>query len=270
MTEAGRPQNFLAQIVEGDLAAGKNGGRVVTRFPPEPNGYLHIGHAKSICLNFGVAQEFGGACNLRFDDTNPVKEDVEYVDSIMESVHWLGFDWQDRLYYASDYFAQIYDGGVRASSILTIVRYARNQQTYYRRYATAGFDPNDLGLTVALAIPLALYLGLRGSGIIRWASRAVVVLAIEAVLLSASRTALIVCFAAFGLALWTWRESDLSQKISCLMLFSLLHNPCSTTVYTIYKETGSAKWTALSVAIPLAMGFAVTFLVAAVWRWAGG
>ena len=80
-----------------------------TRFPPEPNGYLHIGHAKSICLNFGLAQEFGGMCNLRFDDTNPVKEDVEYVDSIMEDVRWLGFDWDDRLYYASDYFEQLYE-----------------------------------------------------------------------------------------------------------------------------------------------------------------
>jgi glutaminyl-tRNA synthetase len=106
--DAASPLDFIRQIVADDLRSGKHE-TVRTRFPPEPNGYLHIGHAKSICLNFGVALEFGGACNLRFDDTNPVKEDVEYVDSIMDSVHWLGFDWQDRLYYASDYFHQIYD-----------------------------------------------------------------------------------------------------------------------------------------------------------------
>jgi len=88
---------------------GKNGGKVITRFPPEPNGYLHIGHAKSICLNFGLAAEFGGHCNLRFDDTNPSKEEQEYVDSIMEDVRWLGFDWGDRLYYASDYFERLYE-----------------------------------------------------------------------------------------------------------------------------------------------------------------
>src|SRR3972149_2826145 len=93
-------RNFVQQIIDADKAAGRNGGRVHTRFPPEPNGYLHIGHAKAICLDFGVAQEFGGLCNLRFDDTNPEKEEVEYVDAIMEDVHWLGFDWGDRLYYA--------------------------------------------------------------------------------------------------------------------------------------------------------------------------
>ena len=101
-------QDFIREIVAADVAAGKNGGRVVTRFPPEPNGYLHIGHAKAICLDFGVAQEFGGHCNLRFDDTNPVKEDVEYVDSIKQDVEWLGFHWQDREYYASDYYEQLY------------------------------------------------------------------------------------------------------------------------------------------------------------------
>ena len=101
--------DFIREIVAEDVRAGKHGGRVATRFPPEPNGYLHIGHAKSICLNFGVAQEFGGTCNLRFDDTNPAKEDVEYVDSIIDSVHWLGFDWDDRLYHASDYFDTIYE-----------------------------------------------------------------------------------------------------------------------------------------------------------------
>jgi glutaminyl-tRNA synthetase len=103
-----RPLDFIRSIVTDDLKTGKHGGRVHTRFPPEPNGYLHIGHAKSICLNFGVAQEFGGKCNLRFDDTNPAKEDVEYVDAIREDVRWLGFSWDDREYYASDYFERLY------------------------------------------------------------------------------------------------------------------------------------------------------------------
>ena len=100
--------HFIQAIIEKDLADGKNGGRLATRFPPEPNGYLHIGHAKSICLNFGMAAIHKGTCNLRFDDTNPTKEDVEYVDAIMEDVRWLGFDWDDRLYYASDYFEKLY------------------------------------------------------------------------------------------------------------------------------------------------------------------
>ena len=106
--EPARPQDFIRDIVASDLKEGRHGRRVNTRFPPEPNGYLHIGHAKSICLNFGVAEEFGGQCNLRFDDTNPTKEDVEYVDSIQEDVRWLGFEWGDRMYYASDYFEQMY------------------------------------------------------------------------------------------------------------------------------------------------------------------
>ncbi len=101
-------RDFIRQIVADDIAAGAHDGRVQTRFPPEPNGYLHIGHAKSICLNFGVAREFGGQCNLRFDDTNPAKEDVEYVDSIQEDIQWLGFDW-DELRFASDYFEQLYE-----------------------------------------------------------------------------------------------------------------------------------------------------------------
>ena len=105
--------DFIRAIVDEDTKSGKNDGRVSTRFPPEPNGYLHIGHAKSICLNFGVAHEFNGTCNLRFDDTNPVKEDVEYVDSIQEDVRWLGFDWDERLYYASDYFEKIYECAVK-------------------------------------------------------------------------------------------------------------------------------------------------------------
>ncbi|MBI2999139.1 MAG: glutamine--tRNA ligase/YqeY domain fusion protein [Deltaproteobacteria bacterium] len=102
------PSNFIRNIITEDLRQSKNGGRVHTRFPPEPNGYLHIGHAKSICLNFGLAAEYGGLCNLRFDDTNPSKEDIEYVDSIKADVRWLGFDWADREYYASDYFEQLY------------------------------------------------------------------------------------------------------------------------------------------------------------------
>ncbi len=107
------PSHFIRNIVSEDLKQGKNGGRVHTRFPPEPNGYLHIGHAKSICLNFGLAAEFGGMCNLRFDDTNPSKEDIEYVESIKEDVRWLGFDWGDREFYASDYFAQLYDFAIQ-------------------------------------------------------------------------------------------------------------------------------------------------------------
>jgi glutaminyl-tRNA synthetase len=106
-------RNFIQQIIDADLAAGKNGGRVHTRFPPEPNGYLHIGHAKSICLNAGLAREYGGKFNLRFDDTNPAKEEQEYVDSIMDDVRWLGADWEDRLFYASDYFEQLYDWAVQ-------------------------------------------------------------------------------------------------------------------------------------------------------------
>lgn len=105
--------NFIQQIIENDLKEGKNGGRLNTRFPPEPNGYLHIGHAKAICMNFGTAKMFGGTCNLRFDDTNPVKEDVEYIESIKEDIKWLGFDWEDREYYASDYFPKLYDLAVR-------------------------------------------------------------------------------------------------------------------------------------------------------------
>jgi glutaminyl-tRNA synthetase len=114
MTEAVETggRDFIRQIVADDLAAGKHGGRVVTRFPPEPNGYLHVGHAKSICLNFGIAEEFGGQCYLRLDDTNPVKEEQEYVDAIVEGVHWLGFDWGDRLTHASDYFQRIYECAV--------------------------------------------------------------------------------------------------------------------------------------------------------------
>jgi len=112
MEENRKSLNFIEQIVENDLKEGKNDGRIQTRFPPEPNGYLHIGHAKAICLDFGIAEEYGGICNLRFDDTNPVKEDVEYVDSIMEDIEWLGFHWEN-VYYASDYFQQLWDFAVK-------------------------------------------------------------------------------------------------------------------------------------------------------------
>ena len=105
--------NFIEEIIVDDLKVGTWDGRVHTRFPPEPNGYLHIGHAKSICLNFGLAKKYNGKCNLRFDDTNPVKEEQEYIDSIKEDVRWLGFDWQHREYYASDYFGQLYQWAVQ-------------------------------------------------------------------------------------------------------------------------------------------------------------
>ena len=112
METENRPQDFLRQLVTADVAAGKHGGRVQTRFPPEPNGFLHIGHAKAICLDFGIAEDFGGACFLRFDDTNPEKEELRYVEAIKEDVRWLGFDWGDRLAHASDYFEQLHDYAV--------------------------------------------------------------------------------------------------------------------------------------------------------------
>ncbi len=108
-----KPSHFITEIIEADIHAKKYDSRVHTRFPPEPNGYLHIGHAKSICLNFGTAQDFGGRCNMRFDDTNPTKEEVEYVESIQEDVRWIGFDWDDRLFYASDYFEKLYQFAVQ-------------------------------------------------------------------------------------------------------------------------------------------------------------
>ncbi len=109
LEEAPKPSNFIRQIIDKDLAANKNNGKVATRFPPEPNGYLHIGHAKSIVLNFGIAEDYQGTCNLRFDDTNPEKEDIDFVNAIQADVRWLGYDWEERLYYASDYFQQLYD-----------------------------------------------------------------------------------------------------------------------------------------------------------------
>ena len=110
--EGKKSLNFIEAMVEKDLAEGKNKGRVQTRFPPEPNGYLHIGHAKAICLDFGIAQKYGGVCNLRFDDTNPVKEDLEYVDAIKEDIEWLGYHWNN-IYYASDYFQQLWDFAIQ-------------------------------------------------------------------------------------------------------------------------------------------------------------
>ncbi len=112
MTDRETPTNFIRQIIDSDLGSRNNDGRVVTRFPPEPNGYLHIGHAKAICLNFGIAEDYGGHCTLRFDDTNPVKESLEYVESIKEDIRWLGYDWGEHLRHASDYFAQLYDWAV--------------------------------------------------------------------------------------------------------------------------------------------------------------
>ncbi|MBV9072851.1 MAG: glutamine--tRNA ligase, partial [Acidobacteria bacterium] len=114
-TPAAAPQqsNFIRDIIIRDLQTNKYAGRVQTRFPPEPNGYLHLGHTKSICLNFGLSAEFGGKTNLRFDDTNPEKEEQEYVDSIIRDIRWLGFDWEERMFYASDYFDQLYDWAVQ-------------------------------------------------------------------------------------------------------------------------------------------------------------
>ncbi|MDR1454458.1 MAG: glutamine--tRNA ligase, partial [Tannerella sp.] len=109
--EAGKRLNFIEQIVRKEVEEGKNGGRVQTRFPPEPNGYLHIGHAKAICLDFGIAEKYSGTCNLRYDDTNPTREDEEYVDAIQEDIQWLGFRWE-HIYYASDYFQQLFDFAV--------------------------------------------------------------------------------------------------------------------------------------------------------------
>ena len=113
MSEERESLNFLEQMIEKDIADGKHDGRIHTRFPPEPNGYLHIGHAKAICVSFGIAEKYNGLCNLRFDDTNPEKEDVEYVDSIKDNIKWLGFDWGDREYYASDYFDTLYEYAVK-------------------------------------------------------------------------------------------------------------------------------------------------------------
>src|SRR2546427_975594 len=111
--EREKPSNFIREIILEHNASGRFGGNVITRFPPEPNGYLHIGHAEAISIDFGMAQEFGGRCHLRFDDTNPTKESQEYVDAIIETVRWLGYDWGQHLYYASDYFEQLYQWAVQ-------------------------------------------------------------------------------------------------------------------------------------------------------------
>jgi glutaminyl-tRNA synthetase len=113
LTDIFLPTDFIREIIDDDNKTNKHGGRVATRFPPEPNGYLHIGHAKSVCLNFGIAAQYGGTCNLRMDDTDPAGESIEYVESIINDVHWLGFDWQDRLFYASDYFERLYQFAVQ-------------------------------------------------------------------------------------------------------------------------------------------------------------
>ena len=150
--ESARPLDFIREIVTNDLRAGRHSGRVHTRFPPEPNGYLHIGHAKSICLNFGVAEEFAGLCNLRFDDTNPTKEDLEYVESIQEDVRWLGFDWADRMFYASDYFEQLYQFAEQLIREHVIWSYGHSgnqgDRNYLRIYSLGvtgigAFDPLD-------------------------------------------------------------------------------------------------------------------------------
>ncbi len=107
-----KPANFIEEVIADDLQANRYEGRVHTRFPPEPNGYLHIGHAKAICIDFGIAARYSGLCNLRFDDTNPTREEQQYIDSIKEDIQWLGFDWGDREYYASDYYGQLYDWAV--------------------------------------------------------------------------------------------------------------------------------------------------------------
>ena len=112
MTDGATGRNFITDIIDEHNESGRFDGVVQTRFPPEPNGYLHIGHAKSICLNFGIAEQYGGFCNLRFDDTNPAKEEQEYIDAITEDVRWLGYDWGDRLYFASDYFDELYEMAV--------------------------------------------------------------------------------------------------------------------------------------------------------------
>jgi len=112
-TEGKKKRDFIREIIDKHIEEGTYGGKVITRFPPEPNGYLHIGHAKSICLNFGIAKEYNGKCNLRFDDTNPLKESQEYIDAIKRDIKWLGFDWEDREYYASDYFEQLFEWAVK-------------------------------------------------------------------------------------------------------------------------------------------------------------
>ena len=144
------PSNFIREIILEDLKTNKWGGRVHTRFPPEPNGYLHIGHAKSININFGLAAEFGGKCNLRFDDTNPSKEETEYVDSIIEDVRWLGGDFEDRIFYASDYFQQLYEWAVQVDQGRQSVRL----RSHRRPGARISRHPHGTGPREPVAQPL--------------------------------------------------------------------------------------------------------------------
>jgi glutaminyl-tRNA synthetase len=151
MNDTKPKDNFVRDIIDGDLAAGKNAGRVHTRFPPEPNGYLHIGHAKSICLNFGLAADYKGTCNLRFDDTNPETEEPDYVRSIKEDVRWLGFDWKDREFYASDYFEQLYGFAVELikKGVAYVCDLSAEQVTEYRgTLTTPGKDSPFRGRSV--------------------------------------------------------------------------------------------------------------------------
>lgn len=143
-----RPLDFIRQIVADSVAAGTHAGRVQTRFPPEPNGYLHIGHAKSICLNFGLSKEYGGKCNLRFDDTNPTTEETEYVESIQADVRWLGFQW-DGLFYASDYFEQLY---LWAEKLIELGLAYVDSQTSEEISQQRG-TPNVAGTTMMTAVP---------------------------------------------------------------------------------------------------------------------
>ena len=137
-------KNFIQRIIDEDNQSGKWDNRVHTRFPPEPNGYLHIGHAKSICLNFGIAEKNNGKCNLRFDDTNPTKEDDEYVKSIIEDVKWLGFDWEDRLYFASDYFEQMYSHAItliKNGKHMCVIRPAKRLESVVYTYKSWHREP---------------------------------------------------------------------------------------------------------------------------------
>lgn len=150
--ETKKPSNFIRQIIDADIAAGKNDGRVVTRFPPEPNGYLHIGHAKSICLNFGLAMDYQGKCNLRFDDTNPCKESVEFVESIQKDVQWLGFDWGDKTYYASDYFENLYEYAIeliKAGKAYVCDLNAEQTREYRGNLTTPGVDSPNRDRSIA-------------------------------------------------------------------------------------------------------------------------
>ncbi|MEW6235504.1 MAG: glutamine--tRNA ligase/YqeY domain fusion protein [Candidatus Omnitrophota bacterium] len=141
------PSNFIRDIVKTDVEASVNGGRVHTRFPPEPNGYLHIGHAKAICISFGVAQEFGGKCNLRFDDTNPAKEKMEYVEAIQNDIKWLGFDWEDRLFFASDYFEQLYQWAIKLIKDGKAYVCDLNDEEIRQYRGTTEFDENGARVT---------------------------------------------------------------------------------------------------------------------------